>query len=313
MGDSLVDLKDLRVLVLGGGGFIGSNLARKLVGLGAKVTCFDHKFPAEREAKIQYVTADFFNQEQVGVALAQVDAVVHTISTITPGNSRVKYMEGYERDFISTLHMLDEAAKRGLRVLFLSSGGTVYGECDEGRIREDSALNPINHYGCVKVCIESVMRQFRRDGADFKIARISNAYGPGQNHLGGVGFIDAAIQCALEGKPVQIWGDGENRRDYIYIEDVCQILAHILAFEGSEFIFNVGTGVGTTQNEVIAMLKERFPDVSVQYLKQRDVDVRCNILDTTLSKRLFGVKTLELRKGIERYMDYQMKYFRYRR
>ena len=297
-------LDGARVLILGGGGFIGSNLARMLAQQGARVTCFDRKVPEKADKSIQYLKGDFFDPEQVGKALTRADAVVHTISTITPSSSRFRYMEGYERDFMATLRMLDEAAAGGVRVEFLSSGGTIYGEAHQERIPEETALNPINHYGCVKACIEHVMCQFRRDGADFRIARIGNAYGPGQNYLGGVGFIDAAIKCALEGRPVQIWGDGENIRDYIYIEDICTLLCSILAFEGSEFLFNVGTGVGTSQNEVISIIRERIPGVQVQYCASRAVDVHRNGLDTTVSTRVFGFWPRSLRQGIGEYIEF---------
>ena len=293
-----------RVLILGGGGFIGSNLSRMLAEQGARVTCFDHKMPEEAEKGVSYIEGDFFDFEQVQRALGETEAVVHAISTITPSSSMNKYMEGYERDFIATLRMLNEAAARGVRVEFLSSGGTIYGEALQERIPEETALNPINHYGCVKACIEQVMRQFRRDGADFRIARIGNAYGPGQNYLGGVGFIDAAIKCALEGRPVQVWGDGENVRDYIYIEDICTLLCAILAFEGSEFLFNVGTGVGTSQNEVIRLIRERIPGVQVQYCASRAVDVHRNVLDTTVCTRAFGFKPRELKQGIDEYIEF---------
>lgn len=297
-------LDEARVLILGGGGFIGSNVTRVLASQGAQVICFDHKVPEKTEKGVQYVEGDFFDSEQVRKVLIQADAVVHAISTITPSSSRYRYMEGYERDFMATLQMLDEAAARGVRVEFLSSGGTIYGEALQERIPEETALNPINHYGCVKACIEHVMRQFRRDGADFRIARIGNAYGPGQNYLGGVGFIDAAIKCALEGSPVQIWGDGENVRDYIYIEDICTLLSSILAFEGPEFLFNVGTGVGTSQNKVIKIIREWIPDAEVQYCAARAVDVHRNVLDTTVCTRVFGFKPRTLRQGIGEYIEF---------
>lgn len=294
-----MDLTDKRILVFGGG-FIGGNLIHLLAQNRAEVICFDHKKMEWNPHGIRHIVGDFFDFEQVREALTQADMVVHTISTIAPGSSRLQYMQGYERDFMASLHMLDEAAKRGLRVLFLSSGGTVYGESKWKRIPEEAPLNPINHYGCVKVCIEQVMRQFVREGADFRIARISNAYGPGQNYLGGVGFIDAAVKCALAGRPVQIWGNGENVRDYIYIDDICQILMRYLQYEGTESIVNVGTGIGTTQNEVVSLLKERFSNIQVEYLDRRDVDVTGNVLDPSLCERLFGVKTLPLRDGIIR-------------
>ena len=297
-----MNLTNKRVLVFGGG-FIGGNLIHLLAKNGAQVSCFDHKPMEWHHPAIRHITGNFFDFEQVKKALEQADVVVHTISTIAPGSSRLQYMQGYERDFLSSLRMLDEAAKQGIRVLFLSSGGTVYGESGAMRIPESAPLNPINHYGCVKVCIEQVMRQFRREGADFRIARISNAYGPGQNYLGGVGFIDAATKCACTGKSVQIWGDGENIRDYIYIDDICEILMRYLQYDGPEAIVNVGTGIGTTQNEVVALLKEHFPDMQAQYLSRRDVDVTRNVLDSTLCERLFGVKTLPIREGIARCID----------
>ena len=299
----IVNLANKRILIFGGGGFIGSNLTNLLTQVGAQVISFDHKRPLLNLPLVQYIVGDFFNFDQVQAALAQADIVVHAVSTITPGSSQFQYMQGYERDFLSSVRMLEEAAKRKIRVLFLSSGGTVYGESHEAPIPEGAPLNPINHYGCVKVCIEQVMRQFHLSGADFRIARISNAYGPGQNYIAGVGFIDAAIKSALVGNPVQIWGTGENARDYIYIDDICKLLAAFLEYDGLEFIINIGTGIGTTQNEIVELIKVLFPDICVQFLPKRNVDVKRNILDTSLADRLFNIPKLPLHEGIRRCVE----------
>ena len=213
-----------RVLIIGGAGFIGTNLSEHLIKSNMEVFCFDMSVPAKKVEGVRYICGDFFDDYSLMEALEGIDYVVHALSTVNPGNSNEKYLQGYERDFIQTTKLCKMIVDKKIRMIFLSSGGTVYGNQEIQPISEDALPRPINHYGNVKLCIENTIRTFNYQAhTKILIARISNPYGPGQDFNKGVGFIDAALKKTIKEEKIEIWGDGNNIRDYIYIDDVCRM------------------------------------------------------------------------------------------
>ena len=191
------------------------------------------------------------------------------------------------------------------RMIFLSSGGTVYGDHKKQPIDEGVLPTPINHYGNIKLCIENTLRTFNyQKGTQFIIARISNPYGPGQDFHKGVGFIDAVLKSTMLGIPVEIWGDGENVRDYVYIDDVCEMLECLIRYQGSWETFNVSSGKGYTQNAVIEVLKVMGLYPEVNYKNKRSVDVRKIILSNARMHNLWKQNPIGLEEGIRRYYRY---------
>ena len=136
------------------------------------------------------------------------------------------------------------------------------------------------------------------------IARISNPYGPGQDHNKGVGFIDAVIRKTLAGEPVEVWGDGEIIRDYIYIADVCKMLGNLALYEGEETVFNVSSATGTSQNEIIEIVKQIDSNVSCVYKPGRSVDVRKIILDNSKIMSVSPVELMDIKDGIRSVYNY---------
>lgn len=286
----------LNVLIIGGNGFIGSNLSRSLSDRGWKVTSFDIAKPPFPDDRVSYVMGDFFDDNVLADVIKGKDIIYHALSTINPGNSNEKYMMGYGRDFIQTIKLFNMLKETDTKLIFLSSGGTVYGDQSEQPIKESAPARPINHYGNVKLCIENTLRVFDIQAkSKMMIARISNPYGPGQDHNKGVGFIDAVIRKTLAGEPVEVWGDGEIVRDYIYIDDVCTMLGNLAEYEGEDTIFNISSATGTSQNRIIEIVKQIDSNVSCVYKPARSVDVRKIILDNS---RIMGFSPVKL-KGIE--------------
>ena len=139
---------------------------------------------------------------------------------------------------------------------------------------------------------------------NIRIARISNPFGPGQDYTKGVGFVDAALKRALENKTVEIWGDGENIRDYIYIEDVCGCLYQLAGYKGSEIVFNISSGKGVSQNQVIQYIRALGIDVNVEYKETRSVDVRKMILDNRKIRSICGNNLTPFEDGLKLYYAY---------
>ena len=293
------------VLIIGGNGFIGSNLGRHLAGKGWKVISFDIARSAVEDERIEYVMGDFFDDNVLRSAIEGMDIIYHALSTVNPGNSNEKYMMGYGRDFIQTIKLFDMLRDKDTKLIFLSSGGTVYGDQDVQPIKEESPAYPINHYGNIKLCIENTLRVFDIQAkSKMMIARISNPYGPGQDHNKGVGFIDAVIRKTLAGEPVEIWGDGENIRDYIYIEDVCKMLGSLAQYDGDETVFNISSATGTSQKQIIDIVKKIDDSVKCEYKPARSVDVRKIILDNSKIMGLYPIDLVNIEDGIRSVYDY---------
>lgn len=297
----------MNILILGGNGFIGKNMGRYLSRKGYSITSFDISIPEVIEDGIQYVAGDFFNDKNLASGVESMDVVIHAISTINPGNSNTSYMKGYTDDFIQSIKLAKLSQKDNFKLIFLSSGGTVYGKQESMPISEDTLPLPVNHYGNLKLCVENTYRTFNiQTGTNIKIARIANPYGPGQDYLKGVGFIDAALKKALNNEKISIFGDGSVVRDYIYIDDVCEMLEQIILYTGNVEVFNIGTGIGTSQKEIISIIQKLLSDISVEYLPARAVDVPKVVLDNSRISKLYHGKFLDIESGIYKYYKYMI-------
>lgn len=295
----------MKVLILGGNGFIGKNLAEYLLNKNIEVYSFDYVHPQQKRSEITYLQGDFFNDDTLKEILKGKDVVYHAISTINPGNSNELYMQGYSKDFLQTIKLCQYMEITRGKLIFLSSGGTVYGNQFHLPITEEVTPHPINHYGNLKLCIENTMLTFAyQNKLNAVVARISNPYGPGQDYRKGVGFIDATIKNAIEGKTLEVWGNGTNIRDYIYITDVCKMLTTLsLDTENSGSIINISSGNGTSMNEIIEIVKKHENSLNVVYRNARSVDLNTIILDNSKIMKVYHDKLIDIEEGISKYYD----------
>lgn len=258
---------------------------------------------------INFIKGDFFNEQDLKNSVKDKDCVIHAVSTLNPGNSNEAYMHGYQRDFIQTIKSCHILAENKTRLIFLSSGGTVYGNQSSQAVDECVLPCPINHYGNLKLSIENTMRTFNYQmDTDFLIARISNPYGHGQNFHKGVGFIDAVLRNVIQDMPIEIWGDGYNIRDYIYIDDVCEMLECIINYFGEYDTFNVSSGRGVSQNEIIDIVRSIGYFPKVEYKEKRKVDVKSIVLDNGRIQRIWHKVPTSIEKRIRNYNDYLRQY-----
>lgn len=294
-----------KILVLGGNGFIGKNLCKYLKSRGEDVYSFDMACPDTREEGVHYLEGDFFDDFTLKNIIKDMDVIFHGICTLNPGNSNEKYLMGYERDFIQTVKLCSYIQEMGNKLIFLSSGGTVYGNQEIQPISEEAIPRPINHYGNLKLCIENTIRTFNYQlHKKMLIARISNPYGPGQDYHKGVGFIDAVLKRAINGERVEIWGDGNVVRDYIYIDDVCRMLYALVNYQGDQDIFNISSNTATSQNDVLQIIKKLLPELEVAYFPARSVDAHKIMLDNSKIKKVEEFRLVEIEQGIRLYYEY---------
>ena len=300
--------ENCKVLVLGGSGFIGQNVCRWLQKAGFQVTSFDMMIPEKKCDSIEYIVGDFFDETTLDSILIEKDVVLHSLSTLNPGNSNEFCIRGYSLDFVQTMKLFEKACRQGIRVIFFSSAGTVYGRYDGMPFDEGHALRPINHYGSLKVCIETAMRSFNEQQNGHLLAcRITNPYGPGQDFRKGVGFIDAALRHSIEGTELEIWGDGQVVRDYIYIDDLCRMIEKLISYDGPYHVFNLGTGIGVSQNRIVDVIRSIGLNPKVRYLPSRNVDARMNLVNTSRIAGLMQSQCLTIDEGIKLYLNSLMQ------
>jgi len=284
------DLSSLRCIVLGAGGFVGTNLCRSLVGKVDTLRAFGRRqsFPEALSHKdIDWIPGDFSDSSALASAVSGCDTVYHLITSTTPASSNVDKLYDLQANVASTLHLLDICKDQNVRrVIFVSSGGTVYGIPNQIPTPENSPLNPICAYGISKLAIEKYLALYEHlYGLEYRILRVSNPFGPFQTAIRSQGVISAFIHKVLNNRPIEVWGDGSIVRDYIYIDDVVDALKSASLHNGSERIFNIGSGSGKSLTEIIDAISHlRSIDTPTRYLDSRVSDVPTSILDISLAK-----------------------------
>ncbi len=282
----------MKVLVIGGCGFIGSHIVDQLLAAGHSVRVLDRQAEHFRAAlpDVEYQFGNFTDSFDLIEALAGVDAVMHLASTTFPGTADLDPVSDVQNNLVGTLNLLEAMVKQEIsRLLFLSSGGTVYGPPDMFPIPETHPLRPINSYGIVKAAIEHYLEMFRRKyGMSTLSIRASNPYGPRQAHTGVQGIISTFLAKLQRGERPEIWGDGSSVRDYLYITDLAALC--VMALESDRLgSYNAGSGIGTSLTELIGLMNGvTAQPVDPIYKPARLVDVKKSILDVTKAQTDFN-------------------------
>ncbi len=245
------------VLVLGGTGFIGAHIVKRLVAGGSRVRVFSRGRNALTPliAGVDYRVGDFVTGQGLREALLDVQAVIHCISTTIPKDSNATMEYDIVSNLIGTLHLLDLCVEtRVRRVVFVSSGGTVYGPQPIGRhIPESAPTHPIVSHGIIKLAIEKYLTVYERDhGLEHVVLRGGNVYGPGQDPEGRQGFINVLLGRMAHGLPIEVYGSGEGLKDYLYVTDFAEACTLALFHPAARNqIYNVGSGVGISIQHII--------------------------------------------------------------
>jgi len=294
----------MNILILGGNGFIGSHLVDKLLADGHAVRVFDKYEERYRQPlpEVDYSFGDFGNRGLLAEALRGVDVVVHLISTSLPKTSNDDPAYDVQSNVIESLFLLEKCVELGIRkVIFISSGGTVYGRPVQLPIAENGATDPECSYGITKLTIEKYLALYHQlYGLDYVIVRPSNPYGSRQNPLGIQGAIPVFLGKIAREEPIEIWGDGSVIRDYIYIDDLVEGIGRVVSYAGEQKIFNMGSGAGHSLNElirIIAAVTQR--PVQVTYKEARRFDIPAIVLDIASAQRELGwLPGTEIEAGI---------------
>ncbi|WP_427184293.1 NAD-dependent epimerase/dehydratase family protein [Bordetella bronchialis] len=301
----MADLTNARCVVLGGGGFLGTNLCAALAGKVAALRAFGRRqsFPGAL-GHVEWMQGDFADPTSVASAISDCDVVFHLVNATTPASANIDKVADLQANVVSTLRLLEACRAEGVKqVIFVSSGGTIYGVPRQIPTPETAPNEPITAYGISKLAIEKYLALYHRaHGIDYRVLRVANPYGPYQTALKSQGVIAAFLRKALAGQPIDVWGDGTVIRDYVYVDDVSRALIAAASYEGDEKIFNIGSGVGQSILEIAGVIESLLNTrLNMRFADARPVDVPKSVLDCRRAAVELGWQAeIQLREGMER-------------
>jgi UDP-glucose 4-epimerase len=293
------------ILILGGNGFLGKALSQRLIGQNRRI----HRLlrtPTTSLGSLDNIHRGSIDDTSVVAGLLQeCDTVFHLASATTPGSSAFSPAMEAELNLTPSLKFLqimqDHSDKH---LIFISSGGTLYGNPEAALVTESAPLAPLSYHGAGKIALETFIRTFSQLSHNHvTVLRPSNFYGPGQPLRSGFGLIRTMLEHVRCNKPMEIWGDGETVRDYLYIDDM--VNACCMAHEkksGGYRILNTGSGTGYSINQVHALVEQiTGKALKINHQPRRPVDVNRIVLDYSAINTEWGwAPQITLAEGIKR-------------
>jgi len=301
----------MNIILLGAAGFIGTNLVMALAKEpDNRITVVDRKQEYFQNiinlslSNVCTVESDLSAETDYEAMLAGQDVVYHLISTTVPTTSNQAISEELKANVILSANLFEACVHQNVqKVVFLSSGGTVYGKEEACPLSESTPTNPITSYGVQKVTIEKLLYLYNyMHGLDYRIIRLANPYGPYQRPNGVLGAITTFTYKALKGEEIQVYGDGSVMRDFIYIDDAVRGILKIVNGNDSHRTFNLGCGYGTSIKQVLETIQQTLGiPMNVRYTQARKVDVPVNYLDIKRYETAYGaLNPISLEEGIRR-------------
>ena len=300
-----------RILFIGGAGFIGSNIIRRLQHSDYEIhVCepVDANLQRLEGLDVQIYHAMISDIEDISKIIQDngIDIVVHLVSTLIPGSSYDDYKEEYKHVIFPSIELMEICAQKEVRFVYFSSGGTVYGNrTDVYPFIETDPMAPISYYGWSKQMMEnSIQFMHRTKGLKYLILRPSNPYGHGQNLYGKQGLVAVAIGRVLKNEAVEVWGDGSAIRDYIFIDDLAIVFKQLMDIDVINETLNIGSGRGYSVNDVLAFLKiVSHVDFKIEYKNPRPVDVSNMVLDLSRLKHYVDYEFTPFMEGIKQFYN----------
>lgn len=280
----------MKVAILGAAGFLGRRLGEAMAAAGADVLAATRQPASFGHPRIRNLVAPYAAKQDFLPLLRDGAAIVHAASISTPGSSAAQpQLDGNLRTTLGLLEALQEFP--GNRLLYISSGGTLYGDSHHP-ICEDAPLRPRSYHAAGKIAAESFIRAWAAQYAGTAvILRPSNVYGPGQQPGSGFGVVPTAMRCALEGKPFFILGDGSALRDYLYVDDFIAICSAALsaALNPGAYIYNASSGEAVKLLSLLDQIDAvTGRPVRREFQPARMIDIRAIALDNAAAKQAFA-------------------------
>ncbi len=293
-----------RALVTGGAGFIGSHLCELLKGVGWHVRILDDLSSGSRDNVVsgaEFIEGDVRILEVARAACEEVDCVFHLAARVSIRHSIETFRADADTNLMGTLTMLEAAGAAGVPRFVHASSMAVYSDAAEGAlVNEEHPAQPLSPYGLSKLAGEQyVFMMGPRLGLDPVVLRLFNTYGSRQGYTPYVGVITIFLTNILAGKPCTIFGDGNQRRDFVHVADVAE--AFRLAAESGPAVghaINIGSGRGTTVNDLTALVESMLGEASITREPAHATELRNSVADISKAKQLLGYRpegTLEER------------------
>ncbi len=282
-------------LILGGTDFIGSNLARRLVAQGKTVKILTRPNSSVSNIEdiidqVEVIYRDFMDEVALRHAIQDVDTVYHLTSTSFPGLLLESSCYDVLSNLVPTIRLVEICLAHGIKkLIYVSSGGTIYGDPQTIPITEEHPLIPRSAYGQGKVTIENYLTFYARSTSlDISVLRVSNSFGPGQSLWGEQGLVAVAMGCAAYGRALKLYGEGKAVRDYIYIDDVIDAMLLTATHPGSSVV-NISAAMGHSVMEIVQAVEEiSGQTIAKEFIPDRPGDVQINILDNQKAFQLYG-------------------------
>jgi len=301
-----------KVLITGGAGFVGSHLVDSFLLEGYRIVVLDNfEFGRMENVNVHlknenfvFVEGDIRDRKTVRRAMKGVDAVIHLAALIDVEESVKNPCETFDVNVTGTFYVLEEAVRSGVQRFVYASSTVVYGDTDQLPLCEDFPFKLLSPYAASKASSECYCMAFHETyGLETVVLRYFNIYGCGQEHNPYGGVVIRFVKNALKGKPLTVFGNGNQTRDFVYVDDV--VRATMLALENSDAVgkvFNVCTGTATSVNDLVCALEDIVGrKLRVNYSAPRKGDIRYSYGDPLLAKKMLGFEAkTELRSGLER-------------
>ena len=296
--------------VIFGAGFIGLNFIRYGLDHNYQFSVLDIKDkPKNLSDKVIWIKGDIINREHTKAVLKNADIAYYFISQTVPGDTLDDFYE-LNLNLSSTIHFLNACLEMKVkRVVFISSA-SVYGNQKEFPIRESFSTDPISTHGIYKLMSEKFFHLYKvAHGLDCKIMRLSNPYGPGQDIYGKQGIVAITIGKCMMNKTLEVRGDGSSLRDFIYIGDVMEALNLISTKQSSEIIFNIGSGIANSINDLIQLVEKKTgKTLKINHTISRAVDITSSHLDISKAEKELNFKPgTSLEDGVSKTVEYYLK------
>jgi UDP-glucose 4-epimerase len=304
----------MRCLITGGGGFLGYHLTKSLLENGYKVRCLDRYKPSWMpKDSVEFIEGDFSATHLTAEIIGGCDVIFHLACTTLPQTSNEDPDFDISSNVQGTVRMLNEAVKSKVKkIIFISSGGTVYGVPSIIPTPETHPTNPNCSYGITKLMIEKYLRlYFHTHGLNTCSLRLSNPYGEYQRVDSIQGAVAVFCYKAITGQPIQIWGDGSVRRDFIYASDVIDAMIKTINCPLSGCEINIGSGNAVSMNEVIDNIEYLLGEkINRRYSDARAFDVPVSMLDISLAReKLNWEPRVNIRDGFDRTIKWIKDYY----
>jgi len=308
----------MRAAVVGGNGFIGSHVVDRLANDGWQVVVLDQheRIFDELPTKAQFIRGDASDPRILREALVGTDVVFHLAWSTIHESSMEDPVSDIKTNLVASVRLFQACQQAGAsRVVFVSSGGTVYGPAHQVPIAEDRLLEPVSSYGITKLAAEKYLHMFHHHyGLDYAILRPSVPYGPRQNPLGRQGAVAVFLYRIGQGLPITIWGDGSTSRDYFFVGDLVEAMMRCAGAELNHHrIFNLGGGEGINLRELIDLIERRVgKEAIVEHLPARTYDAQEILMDTRRAlKELSWEPKVGMIEGVERTWAWMQEAFEF--